>query len=61
MRHPVVIVLLLGIVIGWFCRRSTTNDRYIQSLAEHHFAEAGYYNRKTDLMVQELRTEKGKK
>lgn len=40
-----------GCLIGWGLRTHTTNDRYMNSLAERHEAAAKFYNERTDQLI----------
>lgn len=45
-------LIFLGGVAGWSVRVHTSNDRYITGVAARYEAEAGYLNKKTNLMIQ---------
>lgn len=43
--------LIFGCLVGWGIRATTTNDRYMNSLAERHEAAASFYNERTDQLI----------
>lgn len=48
-----LLALFFGGLIGWAARAHTADHRYIKALAERHEAEARFFNRKTDEMIQQ--------
>lgn len=45
--------LLCGLILGWTGRTITADHRYVRSLAERHEAEASYYYKATDELIQQ--------
>lgn len=43
--------LVLGLIIGWSVRVTTTSDRYIRSLAEKHEAAARYWDTQANNII----------